>query len=144
VIRLLLTRPASTWAECREYVEKCGGLSHEDGEPNWRAAFGADPGCCSCPKCKEMYWSWGAVIQCLDCGFTFPTDWWAMYSWGVQSERRSGRASFPDHIHTRRLAHPYYRYGFEHPVENPWEERERIDWKAAVGPMTAYPKGVVH
>lgn len=131
----------AAWAGRRQYVEGCGGLAHEDGEPNWRAAFGADPGACSCPACGEKYWAWGRVIRCADCGFSFPTDWWPMYSRGVQSERRSLRVGFPDHIHTRRMAHPYYRYGFEHPVTDPWKEHDRIDWPAVVGSIEVYPAG---
>lgn len=122
--------PKAGWQECREYVDKCGGLTHEDGEVNWRAAFGADPGCCSCPNCGEMYWSWGRIIECLDCGFQFPTDWWAMYSWGVQATRRTNA---PPYKHEERMQHPYYRYGFENPVEDAWEEHDKIKWKEILG-----------
>lgn len=119
----------AAWQECREYVDKCGGMTHEDGDVNWRAAFGADPGVCSCPACHQMYWAWGKQQRCVDCGFEYPTDWWAMYSWGVQAERRQLRDSFPDKLHQRRMAHPYYRYGFEHPVDDPWKHRDQVDWK---------------
>ena len=116
--------PAAGWNECREFVDKCGGLEHSDGEPNWRAAFGADPGCCTCPNCGEYYWSWGRIVECLDCGFQFPTDWWPMYSWGVQAANRRER-----YKHDERMEHPYYRYGFENPVDDPWEQHDKIAWK---------------
>jgi len=35
--------------------------------------------------------------------------------------------------HEKKLLHPYYRYGFEHPVPDPWEEQSQLDWKAIVG-----------
>lgn len=119
----------AAWKECGEYVEKCGGMQYPDGEVNWRAAFGADPGVCSCPNCHEYYWSWGRVVECLDCGFRFPTDSWAMYSWGVQAARPSPMK----HRVEERLAHPYYRYGYEHPVDNPIHDHyEKLPWKELV------------
>lgn len=129
----------AAWQGCSAYVDKCGGMVHEDGEPNWRAAFGADPGCCSCPACGEMYWRWGTLVECLDCGFQFPTDWWAMYSWGVGSAKRAENplpaastkkfADYLERTHNERLSHPYYRYGFENPVEDAWEMHDKIPWK---------------
>lgn len=106
------------WQECSDYVDQCGGLEHENGEPNWRAAFGADPGVCSCPSCHETYWMWGRVQRCVDCGFEYPVDAWAMFSWGVQAAWNFER--YQNHprilaLHERRLSHPYYRYGFENP-----------------------------
>lgn len=120
--------PADGWKQCQEDVERAGGLDDIDGYPNWLAAFAADPGCCTCPNCKAYYWAWGRVIQCLDCGFQFSTDWWPMYSWGVQAakERRA------DRLHEKRMNHPYYRYGFEHPVDDAWEEHDKINWKAVL------------
>ena len=115
------------WQECSDYVEQCGGMVHEDGEPNWRAAFGADPGCCSCPACGEMYWQWGRVQRCVVCAFEYPTDWWPMYSYGVQATRRETR-----YKHEERMKHPYYRYGFEHPVEDPWKEHNKQEWRDAI------------
>lgn len=38
---------SAAWDECRDFVDKCGGLQRKDGSTNWRAAFGADPGICS-------------------------------------------------------------------------------------------------
>ena len=136
--------PRAGWQECSEYVDKCGGLSHEDG------SFGADPGCCSCPKCGEMYWSWGTVAECLDCHFRFPTNWWAAYSWGVQAAKRDkdwvhqnpSWTSYLKEKHAASIGHPYYRYGYEHPVEDAWKEHDKIPWAEVVGPMDKYPEGV--
>lgn len=133
---------AAAWQECREYVEKCGGLTHEDGEPNWRAAFGADPGCCSCPSCRVHYWAWGRKQRCIDCGFEYPTDSWAQFSYGCQDANRiSGKTVCPDPEVNRRLLdrikrdlpeklkHPYYRYGYENPADDPWKAYHEIKWR---------------
>lgn len=129
----------AAWTECGEYVEKCGGLTHEDGELNWKAAFGADPGCCSCPACHQMYWAWGNIQKCVKCGFEYPTDWWPMYSWGVQRKLNEidPPPAFRDRKPSehwqkeceRRMEHPYYRYGYEHPVESPCRERDKVNWR---------------
>ncbi len=118
------------WAEARAYVEACGGMTHRDGSPNMRAAFGADPGICSCPACHQRYWAWGTRQRCVRCGFEYPTDWWPMYSYGVScAAMRSPRLLA---LHEQRLSHPYYRYGFEHPVQDAWKEHEAIDWRAVL------------
>jgi hypothetical protein len=116
----------AAWQECKDYVDRCGGLSHPDGEPNMRAAFGADPGCCSCPACQEYHWAFGCVQKCTKCGFEYPTDWWPMYSYGAQAFFCESK-----YKHEERLSHPYYRYGFEHPVDRPQDEMHKIDWKNA-------------
>ena len=134
--------PEQVWKSCNDYVEECGGLVHPDGEPNWKAAFGADPGCCACPNCHQYFWSCGRIIQCTECDFQFPSDWWAMYSYGCGDAKTiNGTTRFPDdEIRLRivdginfrmdeRMKHPYYRYGFEHPVGNPWEEHDQLPWK---------------
>lgn len=132
--------PEQGWAECHAYVEKCGGLDAGDGEPNWRAAFGADPGIVSCPACQRYHWAWGRRVRCAVCAFEFPTDWWSMYSWGNHAAVAASRGALI-HIrnhaglratHEARLSHPYYRYGFEHPVADAWKERDRIDWRAVM------------
>jgi len=137
---------ASGWDECRRYVEQQGGLTYQngpcEGEVNWRAAFGADPGVCSCPACHQRYWAWGTRQRCVLCAFEYPTDWWPMYSYGVGEAKRKGRGwafTSPhfheglDRLHQSRMVHPYYRYGFEHPVDDAWKEHDRIDWRAALG-----------
>jgi hypothetical protein len=137
--------PEQGWAECCDYVAKCGGLTDASGELNLRAAFGADPGVCSCPKCHVSYWAWGTRLQCVRCGFTFPTDWWPMYSYGVSTATARARGA-KVHIgntpgllalHERQLAHPYYRYGFEHPVESAWDAHDKIDWAAVLDPAAS-------
>jgi hypothetical protein len=130
------------WQECSDYVDKCGGLAYEDGEPNWRAAFGADPGVCSCPACGEMYWCWGRVQRCAVCQFEYPTDAWPAYSEGCDAGMRlSGKRVCPDaEAHERMIAYsnkkynqrkdnPYFLFGFEHPVANAYWHYEKTDWK---------------
>lgn len=116
---------ASGWAECNEASKH---LTHPDGETNWKAAFSADPGVCICPNCHEYFWAWGRTIQCTECDFQFPTGWWGMYAWGVQA----GRNPNYRYKHDERMKHPYYRYGFQHPVEDAWAEHEKIDWKTVI------------
>lgn len=135
------------WDECNRYVEQCGGLTYEDGEVNWRAAFGADPGICSCPACRQKYWAWGTKQRCRQCGFEYPTNWWPMYSYGVSdatAETRGakvhiGNSTALSVLHEQRMSHPYYRYGYEHPVESAWAEHERIDWRAVVTGAASSP-----
>lgn len=122
---------AAGWKSCKDEVDRCGGIVDEDGEPNWRAAFSADPGVCHCPKCKAYYWAWGTLIQCRECDFIFPTNAWSMYAWGTQQHGRPEElTSNPrwQKMHERRLAHPYYRFGFEHPTDNSWETYNNIQW----------------
>jgi hypothetical protein len=84
-----------------------------------------------------MYWSWGTRVRCVKCGFEFLTDWWPMYSYGVSAatgEPRGAKVHIGNNqnlrnLHERRLSHPYYRYGFDHPVEDPWKEHDKIDWR---------------
>lgn len=134
--------PEDVWKQCRAYVESCGGLAYEDGEPNIRAAAGADPGCCTCPNCHQYFWSCGRVIQCTECDFQFPSDWWPMYSYGVgDSKTLADSSRFPDKtiwkricrgINERmekRIQHPYYRYGFNNPVDDPWATHDKLPWK---------------
>lgn len=133
---------ASAWAECNKWVEDCGGLSGCGGEPNWKAAFGADPGVCSCPACGEYYWCWGRMQRCIKCSFEYPTDAWPKYSAGVNARRRFDSPppalSSPDIMnrfrarHARDMKHPYYRYGFEHPPDSAFDEFKRIDWKSVL------------
>lgn len=126
---------AAAWKECSDYVEQCGGLTHEDGSVNWRTACGADPGVCSCPACGEMYWAWGSRQRCVKCSFEYPTDWWPMYSYGSQDAKR-GRQS----KHSNQTTHPYYRYGFEHPAADPWKECHTQEWRDAIKAEFGQPK----
>lgn len=114
---------AEVWKGCNEAA---ANLTHPDGEVNWRNAFAADPGVCSCPACDEYYWNLGRVQKCAECGFEYPTDAWPMYSWGSQAARNPKLFA---HDHERRMSHPYYRYGFEHPADEAFEEFKRIPWR---------------
>lgn len=125
----------AAWKKCRDYVDQCGGLAYEDGSPNWSAAFGADPGCCSCPACGASYWAWGKRQRCKKCGLEYHTDWWSMYSHGVQQAKYKG--GFGRVTHERNMAHPFYRYGYEHPVESALEQRDKIDWRAVLATTEA-------
>lgn len=135
------------WQKCSDYVDKCGGMVHDDGEVNWLAAFGAAPGVCSCPACGEMYWMWGRVQRCVVCAFEYPSDAWPMYSYGIQAYRTlNGKLKYggdPEAYHRvvayyqrkqeRDMQHPYYRYGFEHPHGGDiWWHYHQIDWKFVI------------
>ena len=139
----------SVHKDCADYVEKLGGTVREDGSVNWRAAFGADPGCCSCPKCKEYLWSCGLILKCPDCGFVFPSNWWAAYSRGSGAARQlkhaeeRGDKRFADYLRDkqkRSMAHPYYRYAYEHPVDDAWAEHDKVDWPVVVGDFAGTPQ----
>lgn len=141
----------AAWGECHDYVEKCGGLADDEGNPNWRAAFGADPGCCSCPACGEYYWAWGRKQRCVKCSFEYETDWWPRYSEGCNHGRiMSGAHVCPDAEFSERMKrsirrdlarnmqHPYYKFGFEHPVADAWWCQRMIDWPSAVKGQIMY------
>lgn len=122
---------AEVWAACNEAAANC---FYPDGEVNWRNAMSADPGVCSCPACHEYYWNLGRVQRCAECGFEYPTDWWSMYSWGCQAARNPRLFVVGNRQHAERMQHAYYRYGFEHPAEDPMKERDQIDWREAISP----------
>jgi len=35
--------------------------------------------------------------------------------------------------HADSIGDPYYRYGYEHPVDDAWKESKTIDWRIVVG-----------
>jgi hypothetical protein len=117
---------AKQWAKCNEAAKH---VERPDGEVNWKAAFSADPGVCSCPACRRMHWAWGSVQRCSGCGFEYPTGWWSMYAWGVAAAKRGDTDRGVSRLHRERMSHLYYRYGYEHPVEDAWKEHDRIDWR---------------
>lgn len=128
--------PKAGWKECEEWVEKHGGLGDTEFGPNYGAAAGADPGCMSCPSCHQMFWAWGRIAKCTECEFEFPTDWWSMYSWGVSAahNKATGRKMFK---HDEYIAHPYYRYGFENPVDDAWQAQDKLDWRTIMADQPA-------
>lgn len=128
---------AAAWKDCNDFVEKCGGLAHKDGQPNWRAASGADPGVCSCPACGEYYWAWGNRQRCKQCAFEYPTDWWPMYSWGAQEGQRKMRLGLSwnpsaTYRFDERMRHPYYAFGFHHPTGDPWGTCHTLEWREQI------------
>ena len=94
----------AAWQECDDWEE-----SH--GRGTMAAAVGADPGICSCPACHEMYWAWGHKQRCVVCQFEYPTDAWAMFSWGTQAQWRRGKGL--EEYDANRMWHPYFCYGYE-------------------------------
>ncbi len=54
-------------------AEAMDHIANEDGSINWGAAFAADPGVTSCPKCKTKFWAEGTRLECTECGTQFPT-----------------------------------------------------------------------
>ncbi|MAT51148.1 MAG: hypothetical protein CMK32_08195 [Porticoccaceae bacterium] len=112
---------AEAWNGCLDWVD-------QHGEGSLAAAFGADPGCCHCPVCRADYWAWGQVIKC-ECGFVFPTNWWASYSEGCNDGakfRVSGEQSW---LMKERQRDPYYREGFNSQSPDPaWESKDKVDW----------------
>jgi hypothetical protein len=131
--------PESGWKECEEYVKKCGGCVHEDGSVNWRAAFGADPGVCTCPRCAVMLSAWGTRIECPDCHFQFPTHWWSQYACGVHAAKMLAKKDIDKNMqnyYAKKMADnclcQYFMHGFNNPVDDAWEEHGKIDWEAVV------------
>lgn len=55
-----------------------------------------------------------------------------MYSYGVHAAKVRNQTK---HLyrHEERMEHPYYRYGFENPVEDAWEQRDKIEWAKVLG-----------
>jgi len=134
----------AAWKECHDAVEKCGGIQDADGEVNWRAAFSADPGVCSCPACGESYWCWGRRQRCRKCGFEYPTDAWPMYADGVYAARFGNREGNTARAarHKERMGHPYYRYGFEHPVDTDlYDTFHALPWRKIMDNKTENEHG---
>jgi len=120
----------AAWKECRDWQD-----SH--GSNTMAAAFGADPGICSCPSCHEMYWAWGRRQRCVVCNFEYETDAWAMYSWGVQAK---WRGKLYDHD-KKRLKHPYFCYGFHNPPDRGTDLRshyESMDWRTIMATFSKH------
>lgn len=119
------------WEECRDWTEQ------HRGSPIAEAA-GADPGCCSCPKCKTYFWSFGLVQQCTECNFIFPTNWWSQYSKGCREGLQVNAGAEITGGMKHRTKDPYYCQGFYNPTKNAFEEKDKLDWEAIVGPQQKY------
>lgn len=59
------------WEKGKEFSDN---VVNEDGNVNWYAAMGADPGCTKCPECGEFYWNMAKLVECLDCGTVWDTE----------------------------------------------------------------------
>lgn len=119
----------AAWGEC---AEASANIVHANGDVNWKAASCADPGVVGCPCCDTSHWNWGNVQRCTKCGWVYPTDWWPMFSWGAQASRN---IKFRSDLHSTRMLHPYYRYGFTNPppdTEDTYKAAHKIDWKAVL------------
>lgn len=124
----------AAWSECREWVD-----NHEPG--SIAGAAGADPGCNTCPVCREYYWSWGRVQRCRRCYFVYPTDWLQQYIDGCRDGLRHKQGAEVSGGVQRRFASDYYRYGFHHPVENFHDEAKAIVWRSiGTGDPDAMPR----
>lgn len=117
------------WDDCKVAMDH---VQNADGSTNWRAAFYADPGICSCPSCHETYWCLGSRQRCAVCGFEYPTNAWSMYSWGVQAAwlKEGPEKSKLDKGYYE--ASEYFRYGFHNPPPKGtdlFKLFEETDWK---------------
>lgn len=133
------------WSECREWVDRHRGLTYPDGEGNYMAAAGADPGCVSCPACREYHWAWGRRQRCTACGFEYEADWWCMFSWGVQYSDRHGKLPrrFSERMKEKYGGHPYFEYGWNHPElldrGDLFKTAHELDWRSIMGATTIAP-----
>jgi hypothetical protein len=126
---------AAAWEGCREAREN---VVDEDGEVNWGNAFGADPGCVSCPACRRYHWAWGGRQRCTACAFEYPTSWRSLLSDG---SRDRGTLPLPPSP-PKRPACPYYMRGWREPGLT-FADGDRVDWRAAVAafaPWEATPE----
>lgn len=108
-----------------------------DIKAGWDSCGGEDPGCCDCPACKKEYWSFGKAIECT-CGFTFPTEWWPIFSKGFSEGRRIKESGSELSAGMRnRMENPYYKVAFDVACNGPigegvsaWNLKDGFDWKA--------------
>ena len=106
------------WQEAKKNCDELMDAGRE-----MAAAFHADPGICSCPRCHRHYWAEGIRQRCRHCLAEYETDWWAMLSWGVQHGRILADKSHPMHgyhisesyppVHHARSA--VFQWGASHP-----------------------------
>ena len=67
---IILDGPAFDWEEGKRCSDQ---VVDEDGEVNWYAAMGADPGVMACPGCGLYLWQEGDRVRCPDCGHEWVT-----------------------------------------------------------------------
>lgn len=93
---------------------------------------GMHMGIFGCPICDQNFNDYGGmhVVECVKCNFQFPTDWWPVYSSGVNDGRRiaAGGAELSGGMKIR-MENPYYRTGFECPEGEAWKTRRQHDWR---------------
>jgi hypothetical protein len=95
---------------------------------------GEHMGIIGCPICDQNFNDYGGmhVVECTECQFHFPVDWWSVYSSGVNDGRRikAGGTELSGGMKIR-MANPFYRTGFNTPDGDAWQTRRTHDWKAA-------------
>lgn len=99
---------------------------------DWARKCGEHAGVFGCPVCNEYYNDYGGmrIVECIKCNFQFPTDWWPVYSRGVQDGcniLKSG-AELSGGMKIR-MDNPYYRAGFNSPSGEAWNTRGNHDWR---------------
>jgi hypothetical protein len=137
------------WKDCSEASNH---VMREDGTVNYRAAACADPGVTTCPACGRYHWNIGRWHKCTNCEFVYPTDAWPMFSWGVVEARRRKSRQPPcpglDRLAEKRMAHPYYKFGFDHADTVHGDDLHMffltIDWRKAMSgiPQPTHLKGL--
>jgi hypothetical protein len=115
---------ATAWESCREDREN---VVDAEGEVNWGAAFGADPGVTSCPACQTYHWAWGRRQRCTKCAFEYPVGWNHIVGEGQGDRGTLPLASVPP----ERPDDPYYMHGWTHPTL-PYEALHAVDWPEVV------------
>lgn len=127
------------WESCKQSMDD---LVESNGE-NMFAAMGADPGGVNCPFCWEDHWRIGKLHKCTKCHKIYITNWWPMYSWGCSAadmetvrQKKCSQEIFQrlKELQERRMPHPAYRWGYEHPVGSPWIERKKQPWDKILDP----------
>lgn len=94
---------------------------------------GMHMGILGCPICDQNFNDYGGmrVVECVNCDFQFPTDWWSVYSSGVNDRRMiSASGAKLSGGMKLRMENPYYRAGFNTPHGKAWSTRRAQDWRA--------------
>lgn len=94
---------------------------------------GMHMGIIGCPICNQHFNDYGGmiVVECVECNFQFPTDWWPVYASGVNDGRRiAASGSELSGGMKIRMENPYYRTGFSTHDGEAWQTRRGHDWRA--------------